>query len=52
VLLAVFTFNLVITPTNMIGIVLTLGGGAWYAVVEYRDKMRRKSLATLTSLKQ
>jgi hypothetical protein len=52
VLLAVSIFNLTITPTNTIGIVLTLGGGAWYTAVEYKDKMRRASLATLTSLKQ
>jgi hypothetical protein len=52
VLLAVSIFNLTITPTNTIGIVLTLSGGAWYTAVEYKDKMRRASLATLTSLKQ
>jgi hypothetical protein len=52
VLLAVSIFNLTITPTNTIGIALTLGGGAWYTAVEYKDKMRRASLATLTSLKQ
>ena len=51
VVLAVFIFNLIITPTNMIGIILTLGGGAWYAAVEYKEKMRRASLMSLTSLK-
>ena len=49
-LLAVIIFNLVITPTNMIGILLTIGGGAWYATVEYAEKRRKASLARMTSL--
>ncbi|KIM27912.1 hypothetical protein M408DRAFT_16507 [Serendipita vermifera MAFF 305830] len=50
VLLAVFIFNLVITPMNMVGIVLTLGGGAWYAAVEYKEKAKKRSLESLTSV--
>lgn len=49
-LLAVSIFNLVITPLNLFGIVLTLLGGAWYAVIEYREKYSKGSLATLTGL--
>jgi hypothetical protein len=49
-LLAVIIFNLVITPTNMVGILLTIGGGAWYATVEYAEKKRKASLARMTSL--
>lgn len=49
-LLAVVIFDLVITPTNMIGILLTIGGGAWYASVEYAEKKRKASLARMTSL--
>jgi hypothetical protein len=47
---AVFIFDLVITPANMLGIVLTLLGGAWYASVEYREKAKKKSLIALTTL--
>jgi hypothetical protein len=50
-LLAVFIFDLIITPMNILGILLTLAGGAWYAAVEYKEKQRRKSLATLTSIR-
>lgn len=49
-LLAVIIFNLVITPTNMIGILLTIGGGAWYATVEYAEKRHKASIARMTSL--
>jgi len=49
-LLAVIIFNLVITPTNMIGILLTIGGGAWYATVEYAEKKHKASIARMTSL--
>ncbi|PVF96921.1 TPT-domain-containing protein [Serendipita vermifera] len=47
---AVVIFDLVITPANLLGIVLTLLGGAWYALVEYREKAKKKSLIALTSL--
>lgn len=50
-LLAVSIFDLIITPMNMVGIVLTLAGGAWYAVVEYQEKQKRSSLAIFTSLR-
>lgn len=43
-------FNLVITPANAFGILLTLVGGAWYATVEYYDKKKKGSLVALTSL--
>ncbi|KAF9260700.1 TPT-domain-containing protein [Marasmius fiardii PR-910] len=38
ILLAVLIFNLTITQMNMMGIILTLAGGAWYARVEYVEK--------------
>ncbi|THH10116.1 hypothetical protein EW145_g1552 [Phellinidium pouzarii] len=43
VLIAVFLFDLTITPINAVGILLTLIGGAWYASVEYREKQRRNT---------
>ncbi|GJJ16134.1 hypothetical protein Clacol_010414 [Clathrus columnatus] len=49
ILLAVSIFNLTITPTNALGIALTLFGGAWYAVVEYYEKRRQSRLRSLTS---
>lgn len=51
-LLAVFIFDLIITPMNMLGIVLTLMGGAWYAAVEYADKKKRGALSALTSIEK
>lgn len=45
ILLAVFLFNLHITVTNGIGILLTLSGGACYAYVEYTEKHRKKALS-------
>ncbi|KAG8962286.1 UAA transporter [Tulasnella sp. 419] len=39
ILLAVTVFNIQLSPTNSIGILLTLIGGAWYASVEYKEKM-------------
>ena len=39
-------FNLTITPMNIIGIILTLLGGAWYASVEYAEKKQSKSRLT------
>ncbi|KAI9638239.1 TPT-domain-containing protein [Dioszegia hungarica] len=41
--LAVVLFDLNISITNAIGILLTLVGGVWYGMVEYRDKQRRLS---------
>lgn len=45
IVLAIFIFNLVITPTNLFGITLTLIGGAYYAKVELDRK--KDSQATL-----
>ncbi|CCM05608.1 uncharacterized protein FIBRA_07837 [Fibroporia radiculosa] len=42
ILCAVALFHLTITPMNAFGICVTLAGGAWYAWVEYCDKMQRK----------
>ncbi|KAH6910579.1 triose-phosphate transporter family-domain-containing protein [Coprinopsis sp. MPI-PUGE-AT-0042] len=42
VLCAVGIFNLTITFTNGLGIILTLFGGAWYAYVEVREKQQIK----------
>jgi hypothetical protein len=38
ILCAVWFFHLNLTPLNAIGIMLTLLGGAWYTMVEYRAK--------------
>ncbi|KAK4689473.1 hypothetical protein P7C73_g640, partial [Tremellales sp. Uapishka_1] len=40
--LAVILFDLHISPTNGMGIFLTLVGGGWYAYVEYTEKARKK----------
>lgn len=40
--LAVFLFNLHITITNGIGIMLTLIGGVWYAYVEFSERARKQ----------
>ncbi|GJE86315.1 TPT-domain-containing protein [Phanerochaete sordida] len=45
VLVAVALFDLTIAPANALGIAVTLGGGAWYAWVEYAARARRKELA-------
>ncbi|KAG0148646.1 hypothetical protein CROQUDRAFT_41206 [Cronartium quercuum f. sp. fusiforme G11] len=48
IVLAVFIFNLVITPTNLFGITLTLLGGAYYAKVELDRKVESSiSLGTV-----
>ncbi|GAA5915666.1 uncharacterized protein JCM6883_000710 [Sporobolomyces salmoneus] len=49
IVLAVLIFNLVLNPTNLLGIVLTLFGGAWYAKVELQEKQARAQLATSTT---
>jgi hypothetical protein len=38
ILCAVWFFHINLTSLNALGIVLTLLGGAWYTVVEYRAK--------------
>ncbi|CAH7690851.1 triose-phosphate transporter family-domain-containing protein [Phakopsora pachyrhizi] len=43
IVLAIFVFDLVITPTNLIGITFTLVGGAYYAKIEL-DKKQRNGL--------
>ncbi|KAG1870700.1 triose-phosphate transporter family-domain-containing protein [Suillus subalutaceus] len=35
---AVILFKITITPTNALGILLTIIGGMWYAAVEYQEK--------------
>ena len=42
ILCAVVIFDLTITPTNALGIVLTLVGGALYAAVELKEKKEIK----------
>ncbi|KAL1689878.1 triose-phosphate transporter family-domain-containing protein [Schizophyllum commune] len=44
ILLAVVIFDFMITPLNVLGISLTLIGGALYAWVELAEKQRRKAL--------
>ncbi|KAL0241858.1 hypothetical protein I308_106030 [Cryptococcus tetragattii IND107] len=46
--LAVVLFNLHITPTNGIGILLTLIGGGWYGYVEYQEKNRKTKVLDRT----
>jgi hypothetical protein len=48
ILFAVTIFDLTITGTNAMGILLTLLGGAWYAVVEYREKRESKTGCALS----
>ncbi|KAG8966128.1 UAA transporter, partial [Tulasnella sp. 427] len=36
--LAVIIFDLHITPTNGMGIMLTLLGGMWFGAIEYQEK--------------
>jgi hypothetical protein len=42
ILCAVIIFDLTITRMNALGIGLTLLGGAWYARVEYKEKVARR----------
>ena len=39
-------FNLSVSRMNALGIAVTIAGGAWYAWVEYEEKMRRCSIST------
>ncbi|WVQ97674.1 hypothetical protein IAU59_004788 [Kwoniella sp. CBS 9459] len=41
IVLAVMLFNLHISPTNGVGILLTLVGGGWYGYVEYMEKKKK-----------
>jgi len=38
ILTSVVLFNLTITGMNAVGIVLTLTGGAWYAILDLRER--------------
>ncbi|CAG8458615.1 118_t:CDS:10 [Ambispora gerdemannii] len=42
IILAVVIFNLTITPTNGLGIFLTLCGGAWYAKIELTERTHKQ----------
>lgn len=42
---AIFSHQLSVTMTNLIGISLTLGGGAWYAQVEFAQKQQKAAQA-------
>jgi len=42
ILFAVLLFDLSITWMNGLGIVFTLIGGAWYGVVDYEEKQRKR----------
>ncbi|KAG8934205.1 UAA transporter [Tulasnella sp. 418] len=45
ILLAVSIFDIHLSLTNSVGIVLTLIGGAWYAALELKEKRRRRRLS-------
>lgn len=45
IVLAVIIFNFQLNPTNLLGITLTLAGGAWYARVELQEKTARAAAA-------
>ena len=42
ILFAVTIFDLTISKMNALGILLTLLGGAWYAMVDYHEKSNRR----------
>ncbi|KAK9475085.1 triose-phosphate transporter family-domain-containing protein [Dipodascopsis tothii] len=44
IVLAIIFFHLTVTPMNAIGIILTLGGGAWYAKVELEAKQQKPTV--------
>ncbi|WWD17623.1 hypothetical protein CI109_102064 [Kwoniella shandongensis] len=46
--LSVVLFNYNISPTNAIGILLTLIGGAWYGYVEYQEKKKKTKVLDRT----
>lgn len=50
IILAVSIFNLKVSTTNSLGILLTLGGGAWYAAVEYSEKAETRKVGALLGL--
>ncbi|KPV73349.1 uncharacterized protein RHOBADRAFT_38525 [Rhodotorula graminis WP1] len=50
IVLAVLIFKVVLNPTNLVGISLTLAGGAWYAKVELQEKAARSAAAAEAAL--
>ncbi|KAG1072870.1 hypothetical protein G6F42_025866 [Rhizopus arrhizus] len=52
IILAVIIFNLNITFTNLIGIMLTLAGGAWYTNVSMQEKANSKKATDLPIVKE
>lgn len=47
IVLAVVIFNLKISPTNALGILLTLFGGGLYGAIEYGEKRSRGNFLLL-----
>ncbi|KAJ3335915.1 UAA transporter [Gonapodya sp. JEL0774] len=45
IVLSVWLFNLAVNGTNIIGILITLAGGAWYTQVEYTERQAAQSLS-------
>ncbi|RCH98186.1 UAA transporter, partial [Rhizopus stolonifer] len=52
IVLAVIIFNLTITFTNSIGIILTLAGGAWYTNVSLKEKNNARKATDLPIVKE
>lgn len=48
IVLAVIIFDLTLSAANLLGVLLTLIGGIWYASVEYRER-KRESLSLVGS---
>ena len=44
ILLSVVIFDLTITSANALGILVTIGGGGWYAWVEHEEKALRLNI--------
>lgn len=47
IILAVMIFNLTVTSTNALGILLTLLGGAWYTYLEMLEKRKTAQVSML-----
>ena len=43
IILAIHIFNTVVGPLNILGIFVTLAGGAWYSYVSFREKTSKES---------
>ncbi|KAJ3020746.1 UAA transporter [Thoreauomyces humboldtii] len=50
IVLSVVIFRLAITTTNAAGIMITLLGGIWYTVVEYREKTAAPAVAVTSAM--